>query len=65
MILSFQELQSTSMDINLTLRQSYRPQDLAIFQVVKQNLLVGFIQNVLQHTKYKTRDKKHFLCCFH
>ena len=35
MILSFQELQSTSMHINLILQQSYHTQDFAVFQVVE------------------------------
>ena len=57
MILSFQELQSTSMCINLILQQSYHTQDFAAFQVVEQNLSIRFIQNVMQNTKYKANTK--------
>ena len=57
MILSFQELQSTSMYINLILQQSYHTQDFAVFRVVGQNLSIRFIQNVMQNTKYKANTK--------
>ena len=49
MIRSFQELQCTTMYMNLTLQQSYRTQDLAIFQVVEPNLSISFIQNVIEN----------------
>ena len=57
MILSFQELQSTRMYINLILQQSYHTQDFAVFEVVEQNLSIRFIQNVMQNTKYKANTK--------
>ena len=64
MILSFQDLQSTSMYINLTLQQSYCTQDLAVFQVLEQNLSIRFIQNVIQNTKPKTKTKNFFFVFF-
>ena len=49
MIRSFQELQSTNMYMNLTLQQSYRTQDLAVFQAVEPNLSIRFTQNVIEN----------------